>query len=350
VKRTIIERGSPRHRAWQVAGYLLLLVGIVWVLGLPDFRTGLFTKAVIYGLAVLGLNVVIGFSGQISLGHSAFMGLGAYTSAVLVVDHGWPFMATIPVAAVVGFVVGFLFGIPALRIRGLYLALVTLALAISFPVLVKKFESITGGGNGKTMELRWDPPSWVPFAESENDWKFLTSVAVAAVMYVLVSNMMRSRVGRGLIAMRDNEVGAAVSGVHPATYKVMAFAISAAVGAVAGSLFSLDATITDTTFGFARSIELITGLLIGGIGTLAGAAIGGFAVEFIPYYSSDFLPDVRANILYGAILIALMFVMPGGILWGVRYVRDKFVRFVPRLPRVERRQQVSPDPESAPVA
>jgi branched-chain amino acid transport system permease protein len=292
-------------------------------------------------LAIMGLNLVTGYSGQISIGHSAFFGVGAYTTSILVADYGWPFILTLPVAALFGFIAGVAIGLPALKIRGLYLSLVTLGLALAFPSIVKmeQLAELTGAANGKTLgagdagKFAWNPPGWMPDSATVNDWIFLTCVLVALVMFLLASNLVRSRTGRAVQAMRDNEVGAAVSGVHPAWHKVNSFAFSAAYAAVAGGCFSLSAgTIAPDTFGLNRSIEFVAGLVIGGVATIIGPLIGGIVVEFLPYLSFEFLPGPEAGILYGIILVLLVFVMPGGIVAGFRMVRAKFVQVIPRLP------------------
>ena len=203
-------------------------------------------------MAILGLNLVVGFSGQISLGHSAFFGFGGYTAAVLIVDHDWPFLATLPVAALFGGALGFLLGLPALRIRGLYLALVTLALAIVFPSIAKidQLADITGGANGKPVPVGWHRPSWFPLKVTQQGWQFLVLAAIAGLLFFLASNMVRSRAGRALVSLRDNEIGATVSGVYPAGWKTGAFAISAAYASMAGAMLTLAIPIVADTGGF----------------------------------------------------------------------------------------------------
>jgi branched-chain amino acid transport system permease protein len=353
----VVGRGSPAHRALQVLGWLALLGLFLYITGVQDnFLAIKWAQGVTLAVAILGLNIVTGYSGQISIGHSFFFGLGAYTTMILIADHGWPFVATLPVAGAIGFAVGFVIGLPALRIRGLYLSLVTLGLALAFPALAKSdnflgidFAALTGGSNGKTIGggdvtategFRWDPPSWAPDSWGTNDWIFATVFVVGLVMFILTANLIRSRVGRGLIAMRDNETGAAVSGVYPAQYKVLAFATSALVTSIGGGCFALAATtIGPDTFGLQRSIEFIAGLVIGGVATIIGPAIGGFLIEWLPYWSFEgtlpLLPQLEgpeAGILYGLLLVVIIFFMPGGIVYGLRYLRSKFLLIVPRLP------------------
>jgi branched-chain amino acid transport system permease protein len=353
----VIERRSPTHRVIQLVGVLALIGFYFYVVSVVEsFSAIRWAVAVTLSVAILGLNIVTGYSGQISIGHSAFFGIGAYTTMILIADHGWPFVATLPIAGALGFLVGAVIGIPALRIRGLYLSLITLGLALAFPAIVKSdnffgvdFASITGGSNGKVISsgdvtitegFRWVPPSWAPDGWTTNDWVFTTVFVVALVLFALTSNLIRSGVGRGLIAMRDNETGAAVSGVYPAQYKVLAFATSALVTAIGGSCFALaSTTIGPDTFGLQRSIEFIAGLVIGGVATILGPAIGGLLVEWLPYWAFEVdwpilgkLEGPEAGILYGAILVLIIFFMPGGIVYGLRQLRSKFVVMVPRLP------------------
>jgi branched-chain amino acid transport system permease protein len=353
----VIRRGSAPHRALQLLGVVgLVAFFLIVVNSLENFSALHWATAMTLGVAILGLNIVTGYSGQISVGHSAFFGIGAYTTMILVADYGWPFLATLPVAGAFGFIVGFVIGIPALRIRGLYLALITLGLALAFPAIAKSdnflgidVASWTGGSNGLSITggdvtsvegFRWAPPSWAPDSWTNNDWIFTTLLLIAIVLFVLTSNLVRSRVGRGLVAMRDNETGAAVSGVYPAQYKVFAFATSALVTSIGGGCFALAATtIGPDTFGLQRSIEFIAGLVIGGVATILGPAIGGALVEFLPYWAFDVnwpiigrLDGPEAGVLYGLLLILIVFFMPGGIVWGLRVLRSKFLLVVPRLP------------------
>ncbi len=178
-----------------------------------------FANVAAYSVAILGLMIIIGYSGQVSIGQSFFFGLGAYVTAWLGVDHGWNFLLTLPVSAALGFAIGFLVGIPALRIRGLYLALVTLALAAVFPVLAKlqALESITGGANGKPADtIVWKPPDWTPGSLTNQGWQFLVLCRDRGGHVPARVEHDEEPPGRSLIALRDSEVGAAVSGVWPA--------------------------------------------------------------------------------------------------------------------------------------
>ena len=353
----VIERKSPAHRGFQLVGVLAAFAFYLYVVGVVEnFSAIRWAVAITLAVAILGLNIVTGYSGQISIGHSAFFGIGAYTTMILIADHGWPFLLTLPFAGALGFVVGAVIGVPALRIRGLYLSLITLGLALAFPAIVKSdnffgvnFAELTGGSNGKVISsgdvttkrgFHWNPPSWAPDSWTTNDWVFTTVFVIALVLFLLSSNLIRSRVGRGLVAMRDNETGAAVSGVFPAQYKVLAFATSAFVTAIGGGCFALAATtIGPDTFGLQRSIEFIAGLVIGGVATIIGPAIGGGLVEWLPYWAYEVdwplvgkLEGPQSGILYGLILVVIIFFMPGGVVYGLRQLRSKLIVFVPRLP------------------
>ena len=284
---------------------------------------------------------------------------------ILVADHGWPFLATLPVAGALGFIVGFVIGIPALRIRGLYLSLITLGLALAFPAIAKSdnffgfdFASLTGGSNGKVDERRRRSPRSRGSAGRHrrgrratgptNDWIFTTVLVIAIVLFFLTSNLIRSRVGRGLVAMRDNETGAAVSGVYPAQYKVLAFATSALVTAVGGGCFALAANdIGPDTFGLQRSIEFIAGLVIGGVATILGPAIGGMLVEWLPYWAFEIdWPDRSAGSTArrpgsstALLLVLIIFFMPGGDRLRAALAAFEVRVIVPRLPASKLQEQ-----------
>jgi branched-chain amino acid transport system permease protein len=350
-----IVKGSPAHRVYQLVGWIALGLAILYVVyGLQDYMATKFSLGVSFGLAILGLNLVTGYSGQVSLGHSAFFGIGAYTTAVLMADSSWSWYWTVPVAAVLGGLVGFGVGLPALRIRGLYLALVTLAIAVVFPTMVKWVDDKgwinTGGANGKTVPTvdNWVPPSWLPGKVSSSDWRFLVICAITGLLFLAASNMIRSRVGRGLLALRENEVGAAVSGVFPAGFKTSAFAVSSAYAAVAGACYTLAVgTVSPDSFGLTLSIQFIAGLVVGGVAIISGSLLGGIFIEFLPYYTADWFSGPRANILLGLVLIVIIFIAPGGVMWFVRRMRSKLVVFVPRLPEIS---PAHPSPsESAPT-
>ena len=358
-----VVRGSIEHRLWQLVGYGALLVLVLVVATTqPDYRILHFSAVIAWSVALLGMNLIIGYGGQMALGHSAFFGFGAYLTAILFTDYGWPFLATLPVSALLGAVIGFVLGLPALRISGLYLALVTLALTLAFPSIVKmeQLADLTGGANGKLAFIPWIPPSWFPLTVSSSGWAFLTLSALAGGLFWLASNALRSRTGRAVVALRDNQTGAAVSGVHPATWKSATFAVSSAYASLAGSMMMLAVPIVGPdSGGFLVAITLITGMVLGGAGTVSGALIGALAVVWLPLLSKDWaasLPllsdndgSTLADALYGVLLILVVFLMPGGVVSFARRLRGRFVRFVPRPP-TRRSGAVAPPARSSATA
>jgi branched-chain amino acid transport system permease protein len=344
------DQGSPAHRTYQFVGWALFAALVVWLpFGADTTDVGRFSDSISFAVAVMGLNIVTGVSGQVSLGHSAFMGTGAFTTAVLVADHDWSFFATVPVAALLCFAVGIVIGVPALRLRGLYLALATLGLSIIFPKIVEKYD-FTGGTNGKRLgRKRLVPPGWTHLDEraDRHIWIYFVTLAFAIVLFVLARNILRSRPGRALIALRDDPIGAEVSGVDLARYKVLAFGLSASYAGIAGSLLMFNSDIASgSSYSLNRSIALITGLVLGGVATVAGPAIGGVIVVWLPKIIDDRVSgdDPRDNawstIAYGASLIAIMFAYPGGLANLVRTLRSKLIVVRPQVPR---RRRSAPD-------
>lgn len=333
---TIVRR-SGKHQLIRLgvlaaAAALCLLLALT----LADYRLLLAGRAVAFVVAIVGLNIVSGLSGQLSLGHSAFMGVGAYTSAILVADHGWPWLATLLPSMVFGFVAGLLVGLPAMKVRGLYLALVTLAVGILFPTLVKRFSTLTGGANGKSVVVGWSTPSWVPFDLGNAGWRLLVLFVIAAVVYVAASSLFTSAAGRALVSLRDNEIAATTCGIDLRRYRLLALAVSAGFGALAGSMLTLIVPVVSPEgFGFVLAVELITGLVVGGMTRLGGAVLGGLLVVWLPYYSagwSDHIPgftgsdaSMLANAIYGIVLIVIVFTLPSGLASGLGRLAERVV-------------------------
>src|SRR6185436_4649413 len=220
---------------------------------------------VVYAIAVLGLNILTGFNGQISLGHGAFFAVGAYTSAVLIDQANWPFWATLPLAAIMCFVVGYLFGLPALRLEGHYLALATFALAVAVPQILKyrHFEWFTHGVQGINI-FKADPPFGLPL--SGDQWMFLVVLAVAIVMFWAARNLLDSRIGRALRAIRDQPLAADAMGINSSHYKAVTFGISALFTGVAGALHAIIFEfVSPDSFRFELSIAILVGAVVGGI-------------------------------------------------------------------------------------
>jgi branched-chain amino acid transport system permease protein len=349
-----IRYGTPPHVALRVLGAL----AVAYVLILPIFRDlkpneyGQLTDISILALAALSLNLLIGFTGQISIGHSAFFGVGAYTTAILVKDHDWSPTMTFPVAAVLCFAVGVMVGVPALRLKGLYLSLVTLALAQIFVPLVRKFDDLTNGSRGITG-IKYDAPDWASLPKGRagrSEWLYWVALFMLAIGYVVARNLVKSRVGRAMIAVRDNTTAAAVMGVNVAVTKTVVFGISAALCGLAGSVFAIrqtQATPDTLNFTILGSIIFLVIMVIGGAASLLGPIVGAFVYyrfeeftralpdkSYLPGFVHDFL-DGRPNlatIVFAALLIVLMFVAPFGIVGLARRIGRKLVVVMPRAP------------------
>lgn len=345
-----VQQGTGSHRAYQAVGWVAFAALAIWLpFGASETDVGLFSDAMAFAVAVMGLNIVTGLSGQVSLGHSAFMGTGAFTTAILVADHDWSFFATVPVAALLCFAIGIIVGVPALRLKGLYLALATLGLSIIFPKVVEKYD-FTGGTNGKRLgRKRLVPPEWTHLDRQteRHIWIYFVVLSITVVLFVIARNLFRSRPGRALIALRDNPIGAEVSGVDLARYKVMAFGLSSAYAGIAGSLLMFRSDIASgSSYSLNRSIALITGLVVGGLATIVGPVVGGLIVVWLPKLIEDRVhgddPREKAwsTIVYGASLIAIMFAYPGGLAGLIRTIRTKLVVIRPRIPK---RREPSPE-------
>ena len=287
---------------------------------LSDFRAQQFAYVGIYLVALIGLNILTGYTGQISLGHGAFMAIGSYTTAILMTDHGVIDILTIPLAVVVAGIAGVLFGLPAARLSGLYLALATFAIAVATPAVIKKFEGFTGGGSGVnlfgTPELTASlaPVRIIGFELNFNNWLYYLSWTVALIGYVVAWLLLRGRTGRAFRAVRDSETAAVSSGISLTRTKVLAFGISAAYAGAAGALFAIATTfVNPDTFPVALSIFLLVGVVVSGLGSLTGLIVGAAFIQFMPLWTQSVSRSPGAPaVIYGAILILLILVLPGG--------------------------------------
>ncbi len=332
----IIRRDSKVHLLLIGVGLAAAFLSILWGAGLQPFNQGQVTRVLIYAIAIAGLNIATGYTGMISVGHSAFFGLGAYTTGVLVVKYGWQPETTIPVAFVICFVAGLIVGLPAIRIRGLYLAMVTLAAGVAFPELIDRFAGLTGGSAGLRIRLQMlRPPDFTGFALGQKgEWLYWLSVIVIVIVFVIVHNLVRSRYGLAMIAVRENEIAAAASGVNVAAIKTGSFGISGALTGVGGSLFAmfLGSLVADDSFTLLGAIALLTGLVIGGQATRFGPIVGGIAVVYIPYYSSEIGQGQASAVIFGVALIVLIFVAPKGLTGAFFRLLSKIVQLVPAIP------------------
>jgi branched-chain amino acid transport system permease protein len=336
---------SPRQT--RIIGFVAFTAFVVFIAVLPafigDFKAREYSYVGIYLIALLGLNILTGYTGQISLGHGAFMAIGGYTTAILMAgneEFGGPLSGgmkdvwTLPIAGLVAGLFGLAFGLPALRLSGLYLALATFAIAVAMPSMAKRFEEFTGGGSG--IQLFGTPELTGSIANvrifgwslSPNDWMYYLAWSIALVAFAVAWLILRGRTGRAFRAVRDSETAAVSSGVSLARYKTLAFGISAAYAGVAGGLFAIaSAFVNPDAFPVALSIFLLVGIVVGGLGGLSGLVFGAIFIAFLPLWAQgqdlgSLLPNRIIEetqkpggpaIVYGVVLILLMFVIPNGV-------------------------------------
>lgn len=296
---------------------LVVALGVVPMFAASGYTLFQFTLVVSYALSVLGMNMVTGYNGQISLGHGAFYAIGAYTTAIMMDHWDLPYWSTIPVAAILCAITGFLIGLPALRFTGLYLALTTLALAAAVPQLLKynAFTDWTGGVQGISV-FKPDAPFGLPLTPDQ--WLYLFSFAVALVLFILARNLAVGRIGRAMKAIRDQPLAAEAMGINLAKVKTRTFAVSAVFTGVGGSLAALAVGfVAPDSFNVTLSIILFVGMVVGGAASISGAVFGALFIQFVPNVA-DHISKAAPGAVYGVILIVLMFVAPGGIASLVR--------------------------------
>ena len=298
---------------------------------ISTFKASQFVLVGIYFIALIGLNIVTGYNGQISLGHGAFMGVGAYTTMILVTKTSLSAEATIPLAGLVAGLVGFIFGFPALRLSGVYLALATFGMAVSFIAVVQTshLEDLTGGATGLFVGIPQTP--------------YYLTWGIALGMFLAAWLLLRGRLGRRFRAVRDAPIAAVSSGVNLALVKTTAFGISAAYAGVAGSLLAIYlGFVNPLTFPVALSITLLVGAALGGFGSLTGMIFGALFIEFAPLQAEGISKEAPA-VMYGLILLAILFLMPGGAAELLR-------RIVLLLKRLTRGRYSRPKSEGGEIA
>jgi branched-chain amino acid transport system permease protein len=290
---------------------LVLCLLILTPLLVKSFVTFQMTQLLVYGLAVLALNILTGGSGQFSLGQSAFYAIGAYASAILIEQFNVNYALTIPVAGVLCFAVGFLFGQPALRLSGVYLALATFALATAMPQLLKLnfIEHWTGGVQGLVVD-KPDAPFGLPM--SQDTWLYYFTLAVTIAIYVASVNLLRSRSGRAFMAIRDNEIAASAMGVNVALYKTLAFGVSAGITGVAGALGAIVVQfVAPDSFTITLAIQLFLGMVVGGVGWLPGSFVGAAFIIFVPNLAESVSKGLSGAV-FGVLLFLVIYLVPHG--------------------------------------
>lgn len=335
-------------------GGFALAAGIVaaFPLLISDFRTLQFGYVAIFFIALIGLNILTGYTGQISLGHGAFMMIGAYTVGILMRDLDVNVYLTIPLAGLVAGAAGFLFGFPALRLSPVHLALATFGIAIAVPALSRKFVDFTGGSSG----------IFLPITFPTGRYLYTLGWATAGIMFVLGWLFLRGKTGRALRSIRDNEIAASSSGVNVTLYKTLAFGVSAFYAGIAGALYGIaTVVVSPELFPITLSILLLTGVVVAGLGSLTGIMVGALFAQFVPLYagevlgsfseqigfggvlSGEALAKQAPSVVYGAILIGLMLVFPTGAAGLLRRLLG------PLTNKLQSRQiEVPPRPKSHP--
>jgi branched-chain amino acid transport system permease protein len=296
-----------RHRLPEL-GSLLAVAVLLSVLPftLSDYNISLVAQVGIFFVAVLGLNILTGYTGQISIGHGAFMAIGGYTTAVMSRDHDTNLVLTMLMAFAICFVVGLLVGLPALRLSGVYLALATFALAVSVPQLPLKWSKFLGGSGGVQSSRT-----------VSHLWLYGAAWTASAILLALAWLILRGRIGRAFRAARDSEIAAVASGIELPIYKTLAFGISAAYAGVAGALFVMGTNgfAQPSEFGVFLSLQLLVGAAVAGLGSLWGILAGAAFVGLLPTVSGS-VPVIGSahgrNVVFGAAVILVMLLLPEG--------------------------------------
>ena len=294
-----------------LASVVILALLVVTPLFVKNFIIFQMTMWLIYAIAVLALNILTGGSGQFSLGQSAFYALGAYTSAILMEHANINYALTLPFAGIVCFGAGFLFGLPALRLSGVYLALATFALATAMPQLLKLgvFEQWTGGVQGLVV-TKPDAPFGLPL--SQDMWLYYFTLAISIAIYIFSVNLLRSRSGRAMMAIRDNEIAASAMGVDVSLYKTLAFGVSAGITGVAGGLGAIAVQfVAPDGYTIQLAIALFLGMVVGGVGWLPGSLAGAAFIVFVPNIAESVSKGLSGAV-FGVILIIIIFLLPNG--------------------------------------
>ncbi len=303
--------GKKSMTVGRVGSLVMLALMLIAPLFVKNFIIFQMTMLLVYAVAIVALNLLTGGSGQFSLGQSAFYALGAYTSAVLMEIYGVNYALTLPISGLACFVFGFLFGLPALRLSGVYLALATFALATAMPQLLKLglFEPWTGGVQGLVV-TKPDAPFGLPM--SQDMWLYYFTLAVSLLIYAASVNLLNSRTGRAMMAIRDNQIAASALGVNLALYKTLAFGISAAFTGVAGALGAIVVQfVAPDGYTIQLAIAIFLGMVVGGVGWLPGSLAGSAFIVFVPNIAEGISKGLSGAV-FGVLLIIVIFVVPHG--------------------------------------
>ena len=309
----------------------LVVIGIVVLIALllpfvvGSYRVFQFNLVLVYAIVLLGLNMLTGYNGQISLGHGAFYAIGAYVAAILMDKFGVPYWATVPAAGVACFIAGFLFGLPALRLHGHYLALATFALGISMPQILKYkgVEQWTGGVQGIVI-LKPQAPFGLNI--SQDQWLYLFTLFVALFMFWLAWNILRGRMGRAMVAIRDHPIAAEAMGINVAAVKTITFGVSSLYAGVAGALGAIVIQfVAPDSFVALVSIQFLIGIVIGGLASISGVIYGAIFIVFIPNIADE-ISKAAPWAVYGLFLLVFVFLAPKGVAGFVQLLWARSVK------------------------
>ncbi|MBU4464340.1 MAG: branched-chain amino acid ABC transporter permease [Actinobacteria bacterium] len=335
----ISELFASRWVRWGAIAVIAIVL-VLAPLGLPVFANQTLTRIGVYAVAVLGLNIVMGYTGQVSLGQIFFVGLGAYVTAYGV-NAGWNIVVVLAAACLIPGVVGLLVALAAARLGGLAIAMVTIALPIVGVPLAKRFSDLTGGSQGTSASFS-SAPAWTGLYDDQ--WELYIVIAIATTCFLLARNFVRGKFGRALAIVRENEAVALSMGISPYRYKVIAFTIASILGGVSGFLYMAAIGYTSPeTMSFGHSITLLAAMVIGGAGSIAGSLIGGVYYVLVPQLTNAIDPNLTA-ISQGVILLAVLFLLPRGLVSLPRVIARLTAR---RRSSHTTHPQVTPSPPPA---
>ena len=313
-RRFELTRGTRRwHLAMALVTVAALVALVAPVLVLPVLQARLMTRFVALAVGLVGLQFVVGRAGQLSLCHGVYVGLGSYTTTILVGPHGWPYLAGIALSPLVGFAAGCLVGLLSLRIRATYLGPVTLAVAVAFPMIVKRFTWLTGGSSGLPILRGMATPGFIPDTKAYL-WPHLVIVAVAVAAFLVARSLTRSPVGLAVEAVATGPLPAVAYGINVGRVRVVASGVGAAFGALGGALLVLDTPIVGAdSYDLFRSLGYYAAVVVGGAGSLLGAVVGSALLTGVPFIVSTYGLRVGPNLVFGLLLLGATFAAPGGV-------------------------------------
>lgn len=314
----------------RIAGLaVIIVIGLVLPFLLQNFYIFQLTLAMVYAIALLGLNMLVGYNGQVSLGHGALYAIGAYVAAILMDKAGWPYWASVFPAGFVCLAFGYFFGLPALRLSGNYLALASLALAVTTPQVLKHkaLEEYTGGFSGIVLN-KPDVPFGLPI--NQDQWLYLFVYAIMLLLILVAYNLLRGRIGRAMIAIRDQPIAAEAMGINSAIIKTSTFGVSAFYTGVAGALSAIVVQfVSPDSYDFFLSITLLVGIAVGGFATISGAIYGALFILLVPNFAGE-LSKSAPWAIYGVLLILVMYFIPTGFAGLVNGIGRRLANLVAR--------------------